>query len=359
MADAERPLEYCECPQTSENLEAGRMEDLSLQTIKMQRELALTISNRPDDGGVFRPAHTVGGCAPVLAAALLLLTPGSEGRASEGDTLLASVDSRLVLVPVVVTDRNGKTAVDLELEHFRITEDSEPREMVSLTREEGALGLGLVLDLSSSMKDTLHHAISATRTIADLTGAQDEVFLMTFGDSPDMRVPLTRETGLIAAALSGAQAYGNTALIDAVYRAMHEIRTSSHRRKVLAIISDGGDNASRYSAAELKRRAMEADVQVYGISIIDAVRDKDQRRGAFLLEELAEMTGGLHLTIRHRSDLPAMAEKLARAMKDVYTIAYKPGESLPGKWRKIRVSVAPPSFERLRVSARSGYFVPE
>jgi hypothetical protein len=74
---------------------------------------------------------------------------------------------------------------------------------------------------------------------------------------------------------------------------------------------------------------------------------------------LAALTGGLHFTIRHRGDLPTMAEKLARAMKDVYVIGYKPGESLPGKWRKIRVSVTPPSSERLRVSARAGYFVPE
>jgi len=92
---------------------------------------------------------------------------------------------------------------------------------------------------------------------------------------------------------------------------------------------------------------------------VEKATDRDQRRGAFLLGELAEITGGLHFTIRHRADLAPMADKLARAMKDVYTIAYKPGEGPPGKWRKIRISVTPPAPERLKVYARSGYFVPE
>jgi VWFA-related protein len=276
-----------------------------------------------------------------------------------GDKFAAKVNTHLVLVPVTVTDRNGKSAVDLERQHFRITEDSEPREITSLTREEGAVSLGLVVDLSGSMKSKLTHAIDAVRAITDTAGENDQAFLMTFGDGPEMRVPLTRDAGSIIGGLSGAKAHGSTALIDAVYRALHEIRGSSKGRKALAILSDGGDNTSRYSEADLKRLALESDVQIYAISIIEGARDKDQRRGAFLLEELASLSGGLHFTVRHRSDLPAMAENMARAMKDVYVIGYKPGESLPGKWRKIRVSVTPPSSERLRFCASAGYFVPE
>jgi len=288
----------------------------------------------------------------------MLLAP-AERRALAGDKLVATVSSRLVLVPVTVTDRNGKPAVDLEREHFTLTEDSQPREITSLTREVAPVGLGLVVDLSSSMNGKLNHAISATRAIADLTDGADEVFLMTFGDRPEMRVGFTRGAGTIAGGLTGIQAYGDTALIDAVYRALHEVRTSSRRRRALAIISDGGDNASRYSKAELKRLALEADVQIYGISMVEKATDRDQRNGAYLLEELAEITGGIHFTIRNRADLPPMADKLARAMKDVYTIAYKPGEGQPGKWRQIRIWVTPPTPERLKVYARSGYFVPE
>jgi Ca-activated chloride channel family protein len=291
--------------------------------------------------------------------ALLLVTSGPEGLAVAGDKIVASVSSRLVLVPVTVIDRNGKPAVDLEQQHFSVTEDSQPREIASLTCEEAPVGLGLVVDLSGSMSGKLKHAISATRAIADLAGESDEVFLMTFGDRPEMRVGFARGAGQIASGLIGVRANGDTALIDAVYQALHEVRASSHRRRALAVISDGGDNASRYNKAELKRLALEADVQIYGISIVESPTDRDQRRGAFLLEELSEITGGLHFTIRNRADLPPMAEKLARAMKDVYTIAYKPGEGSPGKWRRIRISVTPPTAERLKVYARSGYILPE
>jgi len=325
----------------------------------MYRTLARSSSNRPAGSGKRRSARPIPGCTLIFAAILMFLTHGAEVRAWAGDKVSASVSSHLVLVPVTVTDRNGKPAIDLEREHFRVTEDSEPREITSLTREDGAVGLGLVVDLSGSMNGKLDEATAAARAITELASSEDEFFLMTFGDRPDMRVGLTRDADAIAAGLKGVNAYGSTTLIDAVYRALHEVKASSHGRKAIAIISDGGDNASRYSAAELKRRALEADVQIYGISIVEGTRDRDEMRGAFLLEDLAEMTGGLHFTIRHRGDLAPVAAKLARAMKDVYMIGYKPGESQPGKWRKIRVSVAPPSTQRLRVSARSGYFVPE
>jgi Ca-activated chloride channel family protein len=294
-----------------------------------------------------------------VAAAFILVMPGPGSLALAGDKLVTSVSSRLVLVPVTVTDRNGKPAMDLEPKHFNVTEDSQPREITSLTREEAPVGLGLVVDLSGSMHNKLNHAISATRAIADMAGPADEVFLMTFGDRPQMRLGFARGGGRIAPGLLRAQAYGDTALIDAVYQALHEVRASSHRRRALVVISDGGDNASRYNEAELKRRALEADVQIYGISMVEGATDRDQRNGASLLEELAAITGGLHFTIRNRADLTETANKLARVMKDVYTIAYKPGEGPPGKWRRIRISVTAPTLERPRVYARSGYFEPE
>jgi Ca-activated chloride channel homolog len=316
----------------------------------MIAEHAHTFSNRPPGGTRRRPARRISGLA------CLALFPG---LVFAGEKVSARVNSHLVLVPVTVTDRNGKSAIDLEQQHFRVTEDSEPREITSLTREDGAVGLGLVVDLSGSMKSKLGQAVSAAHAITELAGEDDEAFLLTFGDRPEMRVRLTRDTRDIVNGLNGARAHGSTALIDAVYRALHEIRASSHGRKALAILSDGGDNASRYTPGDLKRLAVETDAQIYAISIVDNNRDREQRRGAFLLEELAELTGGLHFTIRHHAELPAAAEKMARAMKDVYVIGYKPGEALPGKWRKIRVSVTPPTPQRLRVSARSGYFVPE
>lgn len=295
----------------------------------------------------------------MLAAAAILFMLGSVCFTEGGDKFTASVSSRMVLVPVTVTDRNGKSISGLAREHFRVVEDSQPREIVSLSREDGAMSLGIVLDVSGSMHHKLRHAVAAARTLATLTGAEDEIFLMTFAGRPEVRVALTRDHESIADGLTGAQANGSTALIDATYQALHEVRASSHGRKALVVISDGGDNASRYTEAELKQRALESDAQIYSISIVEGAVNPEGWRGSHLLDELAAMTGGLHFTIRDHRDLPVVAEKLARAMKEVYVIGYKPGESTAGKWRKIRVSVTSRPSKEVRVTARSGYYFPE
>jgi Ca-activated chloride channel family protein len=133
----------------------------------------------------------------------------------------------------------------------------------------------------------------------------------------------------------------------------------SNQRKVVVVISDGGDNFSRYTESELKRRAIEADVQIYSISIVENSLRIEERRGMYLLKDLSGLTGGLHFTVRNRSELPEVAGKLARAMKDVYVVGYKPPSTSPGKWRKVRVSVTPALAKSLRVSARTGYYDPE
>jgi Ca-activated chloride channel homolog len=263
------------------------------------------------------------------------------------------------MVPVTVTDTKGKAIGGLDREHFRVTEDSEVREIVSLTRQDGATGLGIVLDLSGSMRTTASEALAAARAIASTAGDEDEIFLMTFGDRPELRVPLTRDHGALNRGLRHTRVHGGTALVDAIWQALREIRGSSHPRRALAVISDGGENASRHRLAELKREAIEADTQIHSISIHRPYQKGDPPGRAWLLEELAELTGGLHITIRDGSALPDAAGKLARAMKEVYVLAYRPAASTPGKWRKVRVSVTPPTQQRVRVSARSGYYFPE
>jgi Ca-activated chloride channel family protein len=193
--------------------------------------------------------------------------------------------------------------------------------------------------------------------VAGGAGAGDQIFLMTFADHPEMRVPLTRDHESIAAGLTGVQANGATALIDAIYLALAEVRTSAHSRRALVLISDGGDNASRYHEAELRRYAQESDTQIYSIGIVEGAVNQAGWRGAKLLNDLAGITGGLHFTIRDHRELPAMAERLSRAMKEVYVIAYKPGEAQTGKWRKVRVSVTSGLSKNLRVTARSGYYL--
>jgi len=270
-----------------------------------------------------------------------------------------SVQSNLVSVPVTVTDRNGKPIIGLDREHFAVTDESEPREILAFSRQEGAVSMGFIVDMSGSMQDKQRYAASAVRAITAAAGPGDEAFLLTFGDQPEMRVPTTRAIDSLADPLISGKAHGKTALIDAVYRGIHEVRSASHRRKALVVISDGGDNHSRFSEAELQRGAIEGDVQIYAISLEENARSPEEKRGTFLLRDLAALTGGAHFTIRDRSHLPGVAAELARAMREVYVLSFKPPAGSAGKWRQVRVSVNTPSSKTLRVAARSGYYAPE
>lgn len=290
-------------------------------------------------------------------AALGLLSGGLAQPEDPSRQYSLSTNSRLVLVPVTVTDRNGRSLTDLQPAHFRVFDDSEPREIQSFAREDAPVSLGIVMDRSGSMHHKLRHAISAVRAITESVGPEDEAFLMTFAEKPVMQNVLTRDLQGFADRLSAAGAEGDTALLDAVYYALHEIRGAGRRRKALVVISDGGDNHSRFREAELIARAIEADTQIYSISIVENLRSREEQNGAHLLKSLAEVTGGIHFTIHDRRELPEVAAKLGRAMKNLYVIGYKPPEgALPGKWRRIRVTLESPLRQAVRLNAKSGYY---
>jgi Ca-activated chloride channel family protein len=270
-----------------------------------------------------------------------------------------SVTSRLVMVPVTVTDTKGRAILGLDREHFQVTEDAESREIVSLTREDGAAAVGIVLDLSGSMRSAARQALDAARAISATANEGDEAFLMTFSDRPELRVPLTRDPAAIGRGLAHVRTHGGTALVDAIWQGLEQARRSAHPRRSLVAISDGGENASRHRIAELKRFAIEADTRIHSIAIQRPYRKGDPPGRPWMLEELAEVTGGLHFVIHDGYGLAEAAGKLARAMKEVYVLAYRPAASDPGRWRKVRVSVTPPERQRIRVAARSGYYYPE
>jgi Ca-activated chloride channel family protein len=294
-----------------------------------------------------------------LAAALPFAATGA-GGAARGERYAVRAESHLVLIPITVTDRNGKAITDLQPEHFRVHDESEPRPVLSVVREEAPVSMGIVMDLSGSMADKIPQTVGAVRAITDIAEEGDEGFLITFSDRPVLRTPLTGDVKSLASGMAFVKVDGATALVDAIYMGLHESRRSRNPRKALVVVSDGGDNNSRYSESELVSRALESDVQIYSIGIAENLRSREERSGAYLLEKLSAVTGGLHFTIRNPKELPAVAEKIAQAMKSLYVLSYKPPESLqPGKWRKVRVSLAVASPRSFRVVAKSGYFSPE
>ena len=284
-------------------------------------------------------------------------SPG-RSRASERSI---RVNVSLVLVPVTITDRMGRIVDSLERNNFRIFEDGVSQHITSFSKEDVPCSSGLLFDVSGSMIDKMAKAHEAARAFLQSANAEGEFFLITFSDRPSVEVELTSDLKAIQNRLLFVKHGGSTALVDAAYLGLDRMRFAHHTRKALLIVSDGGDNNSRYSEQELRKFAEEADVQIHGIGIHDNPRSQEEMNGSLLLDNLAKATGGLHLETRNINELPKMAAKIGIALRSQYVIGYY-SSSGPngGKWRRIRVALeAPRQFPGLQVYARGGYSTAE
>lgn len=294
-----------------------------------------------------------------LLAQPLSLPAGAQSSAKRpGAVLRADVD--LVLISAIVTDRNGATVNGLPRDKFTVLEDKVPQPIVSFSTEETACSVGVVLDLSASMHDRLPAAIGAVRAFLKTANPGDESFLLAVGTRPKSLLRLTGDFDAIGRRLIGAQTEGNTALVDTVYLGLHQMRSARFGRRALLIVSDGMDNQSRFSSAELLRSVREADVQIYTIGIAaDAAGRKpieraEEQSGLALLQDLAEHTGGLSYSVSQGDDILPVAARISEAIRNQYVVGYRQtvnGNS--GKWRRLEVKV---SLPHLRVYARRGYF---
>jgi Ca-activated chloride channel family protein len=278
----------------------------------------------------------------------------------EPDTMIR-LDANLVLVPVTVTDSRGRVVANLPQADFTLLEEKRPQDILSFSRETAPVSLGIVVDLSGSMANKIRATHTAVNEFLKNLDPEDEEFLVTFADRPELRLPLTSDPSGIYDALAGAAPYGSTALFDAVALAIRQMRGAQNQRKVLFLVSDGGDNHSRLTERELRRLVEEEDVQIHAIGIHDkgASMDREETRGPWVLEELAKMTGGQHYMVSDAGQLPELAAKMSLALHDRYLLGYRPtppGSS--GLFQRIEVKVAQPKGNRLSVYARRGYRMP-
>src|SRR5215471_1186774 len=177
------------------------------------------------------------------------------------------VDTQLVLVPVSVNDKLNRPVSGLEKENFRLYEDNIEQPIVQFAMDDEPVAVGLIFDTSGSMEHKLPRSRQAAAEFFRVANPEDEFFLVEFGDSPKLRVPLTSDAGSIETQLAFSTAHGATAMLDAIYMGLHEIKKSKKNKKALLIISDGGDNHSRYSLAEVQRMVRESDVLIYAIGV--------------------------------------------------------------------------------------------
>jgi VWFA-related protein len=254
------------------------------------------------------------------------------------------VDTTLVLIPVSVIDPLSRFVTGLDKENFKLTEDKVDQEITQFSSEDAPLSVGIVFDTSGSMGAKLQRSRQAVAQFMKTANPRDEFFLVVFNDRPEMVQTFTTETQEIQNRLTFTQAKGRTALLDAVYLAMNQMKKAHNPRKAILIISDGGDNSSRYTETEVKNAVREADVQIYAIGIFEPVmsrgRTAEEISGPALLAEMAEQTGGRHFAVDNLAELPDVAAKIGIELRNQYLLAYSPKNATrDGKYRRVQVKL--------------------
>jgi len=230
------------------------------------------------------------------------------------------VDVNEVNIPVTVTDLLGKPVLGLQSDTFHIYEDGVEQTIARLSQEDSPLSIGLLFDASASMRGKLERSREAVVQLLKTSMPGDEYFLVQFNDSPKLLSRFTSNAGEIEAALAVIQPRGWTALLDALYLSLNQAKHARNPRRALVVLSDGGDNNSRFSEHELRSLLRESDVSLYAIG----------------------MTGRM-FPIGNINQLPQAMSKVSAALREQYNLVYSPRNSArDGKYRRVQVKLTPP-----------------
>ena len=268
-----------------------------------------------------------------------------------------SGSSELVVLPVVVTDKQGRYVSDLPSAQFTVFDNGRTVPIELFSNEDTPVTVGLIIDASGSMRPKIHEVVTAAMRFAKLSNPQDELFAIRFNDDVQdvMPIPpflLAGDLEDLQRAVSSIRPDGRTALYDGVMDGLDHLVNANRARKVLIVISDGGDNASNARLDAVLARARGSSAAIYTIGIFD---DDDQDRNPGVLKSLATTTGGERFLPRTAGDLLTACERIAREIRGGYTIGYVP-PARDGAYHRIKVEVNPSASRRLNVRTRPGYF---
>jgi VWFA-related protein len=252
----------------------------------------------------------------------------------------------------------------LEKENFKLIEDKKEQDIIQFSSEDAPLSVGIVFDCSGSMGNKLEKSRQAVAQFSKTANPEDEFFLVQFNDTAELVMPFTRNLEEIQNRLTFTQSKGRTALLDAIYLALHEMKKAKNPRKAVLVISDGGDNSSRYTENEIKSKVKEADVQIYAIGIYESIgarsRTPEELSGPGLLTEIAEQTGGRQYAVENLAELADIAAKIGVELRNQYILGYSPhNQDRDGKYRRVEVKLNQPrGLPPLRAFWRHGYYAP-
>jgi Ca-activated chloride channel family protein len=266
------------------------------------------------------------------------------------------IDRTEVLVPVAVNDAYNRPVAGLDKENFRVFDDKIEQVITSFSMEDEPVAVGLVFDTSGSMSGAEREERMAATEFFKTANPEDEFALVEFDSSPRLAVPVTPDPGKITYRLLFTKTRGSTALLDAVFLGLHEIKKSSKKRKALVVISDGGENSSRYTSTEIKNVVKESDVLIYSIGVF---ADPLYTDAGGVLNSISEQTGGRMFRTQGMR-LSDIAQKISIDLRNRYLLGYVPSNrERNGRYHVVEVKIVPPKgLPPVKAHWRTGYYAP-
>jgi Ca-activated chloride channel family protein len=305
-----------------------------------------------------------GAYGPLLSVLLFSALATGQTSTGPGEPKIFA-DTTLVVIPVTVTDPDNRFVLGLEKQDFHLYEDDSEQKVTHFSGEDAPLSVGLLVDTSGSMSMKLDTTRRAAEEFLKTMNAQDEAFLIEFSDQARLTARFGDGLAGIQKKLGSLQPGGLTALLDAVQLGVQEMTKAKNPRKALVVISDGGDNHSHYTSAEIKDLVREADAQIYAMGVFEPVMfaglTPEEVSGPKLLAQIADQTGGRAYGASESSQLPGIAEKIAIELRNEYVLAYSPSNrEKDGRYRHVTVKLKQPDgLPSLKARWRSGYLAPE
>jgi Ca-activated chloride channel homolog len=274
------------------------------------------------------------------------------------------VNVNMVVVGVTVTDPYDRIVTGLDKSNFEVFDEKVSQDIATFSTEDVPISVGMIFDASGSMSDKIEKSKEAALQFFKTSNPEDEFMLIQFNERPDLISAFTSKFEKLQDRLLFVKSGGRTALLDAIYLGLNEMKKARSSRKALLVISDGGDNHSRYTENEIKRAVRESDAQIFAVAVLEPLasrnRTPEEAAGPSLLSDLATVSGGRMFSVEDASELPDIAEKISIELRNEYVIGYKPSNLVrDGRWRRIKVKLdAPRGLPPLQVYARTGYYAP-
>ncbi len=303
----------------------------------------------------------------LIAFVGLIITPFVSGAqapqsspSEPADAYTFQVNVNMVILNATVLDRHNAPVSGLDKDDFQVYEDGVLQQIKDFSHDDIPVTAGIVADNSGSMAPKRGDVIAAALAFVRSSNPQDQMFVVNFNDRVSFGLPagmpFTDRQEQLQQALSGISAIGETSLYDGIAAALEHLKLGSHDKKVLILISDGGDDASKHTLAQVIDMAKRSAAIIYAIGIFNE-QDGDQNPG--VLKRLAKETGGEAFFPESSKEIPSICEEIARDIRSQYTLTYVPANVLhDGRYRTIAVKARAPGRGRLSVRTRAGYFVP-